>query len=142
MLMADDIDDLTADQARAQLVRDGANMQPAVKERLTRIASGMDPPQTRQPAVMSPFGTGHLLAALTPAQLLELDPDGEMVSMVFPRAIKLQLQGGRMVQFGAGTNPVPKVLENHPYFVAHGVKRSPPLTPPPRRAKARTDDAA
>lgn len=122
---------MTPDEARQRLVRDGVNMMPDLKDALTRRASGMDAPSPRAPMALSPFGTGHLEAALTPAQAADLDPNGETVYMRFPRPVKLLLPGGRRVQFGVGDQPVPRILSSHPYLGHNGVEH---VDPPPQRA--------
>lgn len=124
--MPDDADvySMTPDEARTRLVRDGANMLPALKEALARRAGGADKPPDTPPRTLSPFGS-QIAMPLTPEQAIKLDPDGLTVDMVFPRPVKLQMPGGDKIQFGIGRQPVPRFLSNHPFLEANGVRLAP-----------------
>lgn len=114
---------MTADEARAKLVKDGANMLPEEKATLQHIASGRDLPRASRPTqAMSPWGGGSSHQDL----LVEFAgrPDEAMVEVSVPRLIRL-VDAGRMLRLEPGVRAVPVHLvqpQMHPYLEANGVR--------------------
>lgn len=95
---------LSPDQARARLIRDGANLTKDEKDTLTQIASGLDAPKPRLSPAVSPFGNPGT-AVLTGADIADGD---DLVWCNFPQPLRMTDRPGRVVYFPAGNNPVPK----------------------------------
>ena len=59
-----------------------------------------------------------------PTLASEIEQKIDDVLMVFPRAVRLMLDSGVVVQFEKGVQRVAKDLADHWYLIAHGVKRA------------------
>jgi hypothetical protein len=58
--------------------------------------------------------------ALTPEQAAQ---GHRTVTMEFPEAVILTVSWDRKIKYPKGAHEVPEYLENHPFLVAHGVRR-------------------
>ena|SRR5580704_14892119 len=122
---ADEIANLTADEARKRLMAEGKDLAPEQRKLLQDRAASNEPPRRERELPASPYGHNRA-PELSPLDAAALEDD-DLVMCLFPDNVTLTIKGHRRVKFGMGRQPVPRrfvepIMDS--YLHACGVRRA------------------
>lgn len=119
--LAEDHADLKKEHA--ELASENSTMEQLLTEAGAKTTTLEQQLQSAADKTGAPPATGAALGAAAPTALRVDDFSGPKTKMIFPKKVKILVDGHRFIEFPAGVQDVPNGLTEHWYLKAHGVKK-------------------
>lgn len=119
--LAEDHADLKKEHA--ELASENSTMEQLLTEAGAKTTTLEQQLKTAADKTGAPPSTDAALGAAAPTALKTGDFSGAKIKMIFPKKVRILVDGHRFVDFPAGVQEVPEGLSDHWYLKAHGVKR-------------------